>query len=241
MAFEENIHILGGKGDRVSFQKVRRKNRRKTRERLKTTPIEDLDEVMPSHQKRAHAFDLNGKGLSNIALFRWFDSQIGKLWQDVLTELHRRVSSRTANGRILLQRIIPPWINKNSFCQRYFVDDEGIFCKRTYDRKPRLSREARLPQLDEVELWLDGKLILRRGNQLFWAVKVLSGTRMIKLYDFSQKKDVLQVIQTFSFRQDRPLSCDDLKYFKSLIKENQEEVLSRFEAKLDERKRSQIA
>lgn len=223
--FENRLVSTGKRGYHKSkcFE-ARRSNRQEVRQWLQTTPVEDFEDDPIGGSYRERKVYRDG-GWNTSTLFRWMDSQDGKHWQDVLTELHRRAPARTEAGR-LIRALAEDWIkpDTNGYTWHYIVDDEGIFHKVTPTASNFfLNWHEKNRQLVEVSRWLNGRLIRPQGWKIYWA------TRAYYIPAGASSK--------ISFRQNCELTEDEYEHFESFHEKIQQEVLARFDEQLAERRR----
>lgn len=217
---------LVSKGKRGSKQAVlfeeKRSHRQQVRQWLQTTPVEGFEDE-PTFPGRERKRNYDGTWHTG-PLFRWLDSQTGNHWQGVLSALHQQLSARTDARRIILD-LAEPCIKPDApgWSWEYYVDDDGIFCKRQRGRSMFLNGHERDRILGEVNRWLDSRLIRQQGNKLYWA----------KRTEYHGPP-----LGWISYRQDRELNEAEYHYFEELPLNIQKDVLARFEHQLTARRQA---
>ena len=106
---------------------------------------------------------------------RWMDKQVGRVWDDVHSELRTRFDSRTIAGQhILFDHMLNdvdphPYVTKYSLfgVGSYFVDEEGILRKRAEFRR-HYRVEKRTVSESELIAWRGDRYVREVGNELFW-------------------------------------------------------------------------
>ncbi len=131
-------------------------------------------------------------------MYRWLDSKVGESWADVRSAVFNTFDTRTTAGRHitfdhLLREVVDTisgfdkyghMTNPNILIEKeggkrryrviggyndYYVDENDVLCKhnsltRKYYRRPYPSQE----ELQAVALWLDGSIIGKKDNKLYW-------------------------------------------------------------------------
>lgn len=127
-------------------------------------------------------------------MYRWLDAQVGRLWSEVRSEVFTKFDTRTTAGRHITfdhllrsvvdtesgfdkyGNLIDPSIPKEEGGKRnhwsfadYYVDQSGILCKGR-PRARRWYRSALITEEDyrQAGIWLDNRMVLEKGGQLFW-------------------------------------------------------------------------
>jgi hypothetical protein len=132
---------------------------------------------------------------------RWLQSQVGRPWDKVRSELFQRFDTRTTAGRhivfdhLLNEVLRPP--GRYYGIREFWISPHGILRRQSVDRKVR-ARARRVPTLPEPEVvllgWLAGRRIVEHGARLYWLVPTTHG----------------------GFRQHRELAEDEARRFRSL-------------------------
>lgn len=113
---------------------------------------------------------------------RWLESQVGRPWSKVRSELFARFDTRTTAGRHIVFDHLLRDVNTGQFGryrhEDYLVDRHGIL--RHNPRAPSRwhgTRYLPLPEPAEaLEEWLAGRRIATRGSRLYWLVPTPSGS-----------------------------------------------------------------
>jgi hypothetical protein len=120
-------------------------------------------------------------------MYRWLRSQVGRYWNDVRSEVSKKFDTRTTAGRhIVFDHLLSSvetestplrWYRLNNlspdpnvsyFRNDFYVDEEGILKERRYvSRKYRRPENINTPW---VAKWLNGRIVGRRGQKLYWFV-----------------------------------------------------------------------
>jgi len=118
-------------------------------------------------------------------MYRWLESQLGKPWNDVRSEVTKTFDTRTTAGRhivydhLLSSVEVTPDVyrlkylrktddpNTSYFKNDFFVNEEGILCKRRYVR-----RHEKIVHINTNQLvnWLNCRVVGYAGKKLFWFV-----------------------------------------------------------------------
>jgi hypothetical protein len=124
-------------------------------------------------------------------MYRWLQSQVGRPWNEVRSEVAQKFDTRTTAGRHIVHdhllqsvqtgpeagygRYSVPGDETSSYSDHeYYVDAEGILCKKRYLGRRRYPGYERLPDYDTNRLanWLNGRCVGRVGDKFFWFVPV---------------------------------------------------------------------
>lgn len=120
---------------------------------------------------------------------RWLHCQVGRLWNDVRSEVHSKFDSRTVAGRhILYDHLLSsveevpnldyhsknhPYKEEDRITSHYrnsfYVDDDGFLRAKKYI--PRRTKQPKC-NITSVANWLNGRIIGYVGNKLFWFIPV---------------------------------------------------------------------
>lgn len=127
-------------------------------------------------------------------MYRWLHSQVGRLWDDVRSEVVKVFDTRTTAGRhIVYDHLIssvevtpdyrygrysrgPEDRTTSYYRNDFYVDDSGILCIKTLI--PR-NADKKVPAYDTNQLanWLSGRVVGKMGNKYFWFVPVGKGKK----------------------------------------------------------------
>lgn len=119
-------------------------------------------------------------------MYRWLGRQVGKLWDEVRSNVTKTFDTRTTAGRHivydhLLQSVevtpnvrlayrrYPEGENTSYFKYDFYVDEEGILRQKKYVRR---KWNYKIPAWDTNYLasWLNGRVVGKVGNKYFWYV-----------------------------------------------------------------------
>lgn len=122
-------------------------------------------------------------------MYRWLQSQVGRPWDDVRSEVFTTFDTRTTAGRhIVFDHLLPavtvgeepqyrysanPDDPTTSYSDHdYYVDDDGILQKKRYLGRRHYRGYVKVPPFDTKQIanWLNGRIVGRVGNKLFWFV-----------------------------------------------------------------------
>lgn len=119
-------------------------------------------------------------------MYRWLERQVGKLWDEVRSDVTTAFDTRTTAGRhivydhLLSSVAVTPEIHRRwyqppddptiSYSRHdFFVDDAGILCQKRY-----VSRKGhnKIPPFNtnQIANWLSGRIVGKLGNKLYWFV-----------------------------------------------------------------------
>jgi hypothetical protein len=178
-------------GGRYSYNKWERrtssqKQRAQTREYLNNInkDVDYADECSEPNREKVY------KGFRDKLgpMYRWLHAQVGRVWNDVRSEVTQKFDSRTTAGRHILydhllssveevldvryKRYYPNSSIDNHTQSHYkndfYVDDSGILRQKTFI--PR--NNNKIPKFDTQRLanWLGGRVVGQVGEKLFWFV-----------------------------------------------------------------------
>ena len=117
---------------------------------------------------------------------RWLESQVGRSWNRVRSELFARFDTRTLAGRhIVFDHLSPKqqWGEEPGVWQvervRFRVDQRGILRRAPRRIWPRLPLCADPAAIDDMRTFVAGRKLLVRGAHTYWLVPVerLEGIR----------------------------------------------------------------
>lgn len=119
-------------------------------------------------------------------MYRWLHSQVGRLWNDVRSEISQKFDDRTTAGRhILYDHLLSaveevPDLDYSSYRNPYnyddfttshyynsfYVDENNLLQRKTYIPINR----NKIPKFNTASIanWLNGHVIGKIGNKLFW-------------------------------------------------------------------------
>lgn len=127
-------------------------------------------------------------------IYRWLHRQVGRPWDEVRADVANEFDTRTTAGRhIVYDHMLnsvqvgpePQYrysstpedpttsYSKNAF----YVDDEGILCKKRYLGRRRYHGDAPRFDTKQIANWLSGRIVGRVGDKFFWFVPVGKGKK----------------------------------------------------------------
>jgi hypothetical protein len=121
-------------------------------------------------------------------MYRWLHSQVGKVWNNVKSEIHQKFDNRTTAGRHILHdhllssvEEVPDltyrrWYRskddytKSTYINDFYVDDEGLLQNKTYIPREHNS----IPKFNTQSIinWLHGCTVGKIDNKFYWFVPV---------------------------------------------------------------------
>jgi hypothetical protein len=119
-------------------------------------------------------------------MYRWLRAQVGRVWNDVRSEVTEKFDSRTTAGRHILYDHLLSSVDEvpNAKYKRYafgmdnymqshykndfYVDDAGILRQKTFI--PRVNPYAVKFDNQRLVNWLNGRVVGKVGEKLFWFV-----------------------------------------------------------------------
>ncbi len=130
-------------------------------------------------------------------MYRWIEAQVGRPWDEVRAEVFQKFDTRTTAGRHitfdhLLQQVVEtdtgfderghiadPEIPKTTYGRyyygsyaEYYVDQQGILCKRDRSRRYRsawyLYQRITDQEYKDAEAWLNNRMIGLMDGKLHW-------------------------------------------------------------------------
>jgi hypothetical protein len=127
-------------------------------------------------------------------MYRWLQSQVGRPWDDVRSEVFQKFDIRTTAGRhIVFDHLLnsvtvgeePPYRYSSnpddpttSYSDHdYYVDEDGALQKKRYLGRRRYSEKVPVWDTKQLANWLNGRIIGQVGNKLFWFVPTGKGER----------------------------------------------------------------
>lgn len=122
-------------------------------------------------------------------MYRWLQSQVGRSWDDVRSDVFQKFDIRTTAGRhIVFDHLLSavtvgeepqyrytsnPDDPTTSYSDHdYYVDDDGILQKKRYLGRRHYRGYVKVPPFDTKQIanWLNGRIVGRVGNKFFWFV-----------------------------------------------------------------------
>jgi hypothetical protein len=120
-------------------------------------------------------------------MYRWLHSQVGRVWDEVKSEIFKTFDTRTVAGRHitydhLLSSVeeqpdlrynryfdsesLDNWIASRYSKNEFYVDDDGILRNKIYRARKKLTPVNAAAVID----WLKGRVVGKVGNKIFWFV-----------------------------------------------------------------------
>lgn len=135
----------------------------------------ELDEVIFVRRQSAYTSFHDKLGPAR----RWLDSQVGRPWNLVRSDLLQRFDTRTTPGRHIVFDHMLPWVEDDGlrFVWREFhVDAHGFLRRLTRKRYRHIRHPEALPRPEKtLEGWLAGRRVGERGALLFWFTPTTRG------------------------------------------------------------------
>jgi hypothetical protein len=187
-------------GGRAGYNKWDRRQshaevRAEERDYLKEVMIDP--EVSDEKEIGSHRPVMKGFTDKLAPMYRWLESQVGRPWSEVRSEVFQKFDTRTTAGRHitfdhLLREVVEtdsgfdnrgymanPNIEIISKRKRYwsfsdyYVDTNGILCKPDIDY--RSWRRSRYQSVSEeeykaAEKWLNNRMVMKSGGKYYWLV-----------------------------------------------------------------------
>jgi hypothetical protein len=106
----------------------------------------------------------------------WLQSQVGRPWCQVRSELFQRFDTRTTAGRHIVFCHMLPWVEREGYSAKLRVDERGMLRKLRERRWPRREVPVPLPEARGVlDVWLAGRAIDAVGPRDYWFEKTKAG------------------------------------------------------------------
>lgn len=169
-------------------------------------------------------------------MYRWLNSQVGRPWNDVYSEISEKFDTRTTAGRHIINdhllrsvEITPhTWryktytstIDDNTSHHKndYYVDEDGILCKRQYVSRRAIYEKAPAFDVKQIANWLNGRVVGKVGNKLFWFTPVDKGQK----YGGFSREWKSEWLSQVSYWQPSGLTYSYLSY-TSILSHNKDE------------------
>ena len=188
-----------------------------------TSTLNRLDDDIESHEDtsypvRAPAYVGFTDKLSPV--YRWVDKQVGRVWNEVRSELFEKFDPRSLAGRHIIYDHILPSIKQhlsedNSRYPRYYsyyVDEEGILHKT--ERKKRRHYEKREPisnkMWNRTVKWVDDRKVGFVGQKAFWFVQNTPRAAYPECWPY------WRIYDPPTYRQDKEFTRDDIEFWNKL-------------------------
>lgn len=155
---------------------------------------------------------------------RWIHRQVGRLWDDVYSEIRSRFDTRTLAGRHIVEQHLLGYVDTDgSSLHSYrdlYVDADGVLRER--DTGYRHAHSERQTISDrKFARWLSSRKVGRRGDVLFWFVSTGLWRREKREHsrmraDHWGWETILVPVKIGTYRQDRPLSQEEIAFYERL-------------------------
>ena len=112
---------------------------------------------------------------------RWLNSQVGRPWDKVKSELFARFDARTTAGRHvlfdhLLREVCDGRDPLHTRYANFFVSTHGLLLRRERERYRSRNRRKPLPEPEHVlQTWLGGRRVAVHGVRFYWLVATPHG------------------------------------------------------------------
>lgn len=129
-------------------------------------------------------------------IYRWLQRQVGRPWDEVRADVSKEFDTRTTAGRhIVYDHMLnsvqigeepyryysrPPEDPLASYSDHdYYVDENGILCKKRYLGRRRYQGYQKHPAVDtnRIANWLGDRCVGRVGDKFYWFVPVNKGKK----------------------------------------------------------------
>jgi hypothetical protein len=166
--------------------------------------------------------------------YRFLDSRVGKSWDRTLTMLKNRFDDRVTRGRHLLHDHLLREVRlfgaplDNLRPHGWYVDRRGILRESPPHRRKLPTRER--CDLGAVGAWMRDRKIGQRGECIYWFVRVRSAPVVVARWEEEKLRYRIKATQEdavdVAFRQDKPLSRQEVAFFGSLPRWTQGQILA---------------
>lgn len=169
-------------------------------------------------------------------MYRWLDSKVGQLWNDVKSEAYKMFDTRTTSGRHIINDHLVGTVefqsaiyNRNGehyfYKNFYFIDDDG------YLRKPVLKKIPYRPKgwnkdYKQYLNWLDNRGVGKVGEKMYWFISPVATATYNGGFSYINHRLGLTFSKEFSFRQDKEFSKEDMEMWNKLPKWHQDALLA---------------
>jgi hypothetical protein len=187
--------IEGGRRNKWERKQSSADERARARDYCKRVTIDPDYADEDGIEEREHVYKDFSDNLGPV--YRWLDSQDGRPWSEVRSEVFQKFDTRTTAGRHITfdhilrdvvdtqsgfdksGRIVDPAIPKESTGKslyyhsyyNYYVDQSGIFHKQPEGRRHHYYTQPPTQQeLIDAGKWLDGRMIMEDGGKLHWVL-----------------------------------------------------------------------
>jgi hypothetical protein len=167
------------KKDRRFLNKEYRANERAYLDNVRKDIAFADDDKAPYKTRMWHSYR---GGLNYTVVYRWLHSRVGLIWNDVRSELSQDLKSDSESFKRVVDQVENRYYHyyyKNyhtdidtdtqSYSKNeFYIDDSGILRVKEHVSRGRLAH----CDTKKVSEWLDGRVIAKVGNKLFWCKPV---------------------------------------------------------------------
>lgn len=225
-------------GGRTGHNKYsRRKSHRVVRRKLTMALIAAGREMIPSSWRGAPFMELWEPELGAFEpqpvrrdfndrlnpLWRWMDSRVGRLWDEVHAEVRARFDTHTTAGRHIVYCHLLDSVRRagdpRAEYSRYQIDEEGILRGSGQRiRSWRLGLQSRVTKT-ELREFADGRKIVQHGSELFWLVLT---DNLRTCHGACEQGSHYHS----AYRQDARLTEDEREFYSRLDAETQRRIMN---------------
>ena len=132
-------------------------------------------------------------------MYRWLHAQVGKVWNAVRSEIAEKFDTRTTAGRHIVEDHLlrnvqetddiwrysyrfstPPAPNTSYYKNDFYVDDDGYLRAKNYLGRRNRREKAPPFDLNRLSNWLEGRIVGKIGDKLFWFIPTNAGPWLMK-------------------------------------------------------------
>lgn len=121
-------------------------------------------------------------------MYHWLSSQVGRLWNDVRSDISKTFDTRTTAGRHIvhdhLLKSVEDHINydygqsyygpedhtRSYYRHQFYVDINGILREKIVIKRERWSYKIPQFNTEQIANWLSGRIVGKVGKKLFWFI-----------------------------------------------------------------------
>jgi hypothetical protein len=166
------------KKDRRFLHKEHRANERAYLDNIRKDIDYADDDKTPFRQRMWHSY----RGSFHCSpAFRWLKAQLGRVWNDVRSELAKELDSGSDAFKYLAKKVEDnqdfrysgyasnlDYKTESHSKNDFFVDDLGILRIKTYVPRSHFAH----CNTQKVAEWLNGRIVSRIGNKAYWCIPV---------------------------------------------------------------------
>ncbi|MBI4098766.1 MAG: hypothetical protein HY437_01895 [Candidatus Magasanikbacteria bacterium] len=161
-------------------------------------------------------------------LWRWMDSRVGRLWDEVHAEVKARFNTRTTAGRHIVYCHLLDSVEyahePRAGYSRYQIDEDGVL----RDHGPRVKgwwhrgTQSRVTK-NETLVFANGRKVVQHGSELYWLVAT-ENLRTCHEHACSGRTNMSHYHT--AYRQDARLTEDERKFFSECDPEMQRKLMN---------------